>query len=135
MAGGAGLAPVLGLLRAMADRGIERAATFYYGVRGVRDLCFETELKDLADRLPKFRYVPALSDAGVDDVWDGEVGFVTDVVRRLEGDLAGRDVYLCGPPPMVEAALPLLTELGVRQTDIFFDKFTTTGEAEGEDGP
>jgi propane monooxygenase reductase subunit len=36
---------------------------------------------------------------------------------------------------MVEAALPLLEQLGVRQTDIFYDKFTTTGEPEGEDGP
>jgi propane monooxygenase reductase subunit len=133
IAGGAGLSPVLGLLRAMADRGVERRATFYYGVRGVRDLCFETELKDLTERLPQFRYVPALSDAQGDE-WAGEAGLITDVVRRLEGDLTGRDVYLCGPPPMVEAALPLLTELGVRQTDIFYDKFTTTGEAEGEDG-
>ena len=40
--GGAGMAPVLGLLRSMADRGVERKATFYYGARRrKRDLCFE----------------------------------------------------------------------------------------------
>ena len=41
LAGGAGLAPVLALLRSMADRGLDRRATFYYGVRGQPDLCFE----------------------------------------------------------------------------------------------
>jgi propane monooxygenase reductase subunit len=133
MAGGAGLAPVIGLLRSMADRGIERNAVFYYGVRTQRDLCFEDELRELEARLPGFRYVPALSERG-DDGWTGEVGLITDVVRRSEGDLKGRDAYLCGPPPMVEAAIPLLGELGVRQGDIFYDKFTTTGESEGEDG-
>jgi len=135
VAGGAGLAPVLGLLRSMAERGVERRATFYYGVRTRADLCFETDLAELATKLPGFRYVPALSDAPTDGQWDGETGLITEVVRRREPDLAGRDAYLCGPPPMVEAAIPLLQQLGVRPADIFYDKFTTTGETEGEDGP
>src|SRR5207302_5069801 len=53
--GGAGLAPILSLLRSMAERGIQRKATFYYGARGRRDLCFEAELRDLARKLPGFR--------------------------------------------------------------------------------
>lgn len=133
VAGGAGLAPVLALLRSMAERGVERRAVFYYGVRGERDLCFEKELHDLEQRLPNFRYVPALSDPAGED-WAGEVGLITDVLRRREPDLRGRDAYLCGPPPMVEAAIPLLEELGVRQPDIFYDKFTTTGDPGDEDG-
>lgn len=132
--GGAGLAPVLGLLRSMAERGVERKAVFYYGARGQRDLCFEKELRDLEDRLPGFRYVPALSEPTGDDDWTGEVGLITDVVRRCEPDLTGRDAYVCGPPPMVDAAIPMLTRLGVREENIFYDKFTTTGEPEGEDG-
>src|ERR1700758_5213946 len=39
--GGAGMAPILSLLRSMAERGIERKATFFYGARTRRDLCFE----------------------------------------------------------------------------------------------
>ncbi|RJQ75490.1 CDP-6-deoxy-delta-3,4-glucoseen reductase [Pseudonocardiaceae bacterium YIM PH 21723] len=124
--GGAGMAPILGLLRSMAERGIDRRATFYYGARRRRDLCFDQELSELASRLPDFRYVPALSD----EDWDGESGLITDVVRRLEHDLTGADAYVCGPPPMVEAAFELLAALGVADKRIFFDKFTTTGEAE-----
>jgi propane monooxygenase reductase component len=131
--GGAGMAPVLGLLRSMADRGVERQAVFYYGARQRRDLCFEEELRALQARLPGFRFVPALSEPADDDQWDGEVGMVTDVLARCEPDLSGRDAYVCGPPPMVDAAIPALTALGVREDNIFYDKFTTTGEQEGED--
>ncbi len=132
--GGAGLSPVLGLLRSMADRGVERKAVFYYGARQQRDLCFEKELRELENRLPGFRYVPALSEPTGDDTWSGEVGMITDVVARCEPSLSGMEAYVCGPPPMVDAAIPLLTNLGVPEQYIFYDKFTTTGEQEGEDG-
>ncbi|WP_020422709.1 NADH:ubiquinone reductase (Na(+)-transporting) subunit F [Amycolatopsis sp. ATCC 39116] len=128
--GGAGMAPILSLLRSMAARGGEVAArrtTFYYGARRKQDLCFEAELHELEQTLPAFTYVPALSEPGDDD-WDGETGLITDVVRRREADLAGADAYVCGPPPMVEAALDLLPALGVADRRIFYDKFTTTGD-------
>ncbi|MET9001500.1 2Fe-2S iron-sulfur cluster binding domain-containing protein [Amycolatopsis sp. Hca4] len=125
--GGAGMAPILSLLRSMAERGIDRKATFYYGARRRRDLCFEAELRELEAKLPGFRYVPALSEPGDDD-WTGETGFVTDVLRRAGADLTGADAYVCGPPPMVEAALELLPALGVADKRVFYDKFTTTGE-------
>ena len=127
--GGAGMAPVLSLLRCMAERGIDRKATYYYGARTRRDLCFDAELRDLEQTLPGFRYVPALSEPDDDD-WDGEVGLITDVVRKRESDLSGVHGYVCGPPPMVEAALELLPALGVADEQIFYDKFTTTGGAE-----
>jgi len=132
LGGGAGMAPVLGLLRSMAERGVDREAVFYYGARGQRDLCFEEELRELENKIPGFRYVPALSEPAADDEWAGEVGLITEVLKRCEPDLSGRDAYVCGPPPMVDAAIPVLTALGVPEQNIFYDKFTTTGE-QGED--
>jgi propane monooxygenase reductase subunit len=126
--GGAGMAPILSLLRSMAERGIERKATFYYGARGRRDLCFEEELRALEETLPAFRYVPALSEPTEGDGWVGEVGLITDVVQRYEAGLKGAHAYVCGPPPMVEAAMPLLTRLGVPDKHVYYDKFTTTGD-------
>ncbi|WP_034269916.1 NADH:ubiquinone reductase (Na(+)-transporting) subunit F [Haloechinothrix halophila] len=127
--GGAGMAPILSLLRCMAERGIDRKATYYYGARTRRDLCFDEELRELEQTLPNFRYVPALSEPDDDD-WDGEVGLITDVVRQREQNLSGVHGYVCGPPPMVEAALELLPELGIAEDAIFYDKFTTTGDPE-----
>jgi propane monooxygenase reductase component len=128
LGGGAGMAPILSLLRSMAERGIRRKATYYYGARRRRDLCFEDELRALEASLPGFRYVPALSEPAADDGWDGEVGLITDVVKRHETDLKGAHAYVCGPPPMVEAAIPLLATLGVPEKRIYYDKFTTTGD-------
>jgi propane monooxygenase reductase subunit len=126
--GGAGMAPILSLLRSMAERGITRRATYYYGARRRRDLCFEKELRALEDSLPGFRYIPALSEPAEDDDWDGEIGLITDVVARHESGLKGADGYVCGPPPMVDAAIATLTRLGVPEGRIYYDKFTTTGE-------
>jgi len=126
--GGAGMAPILALLRTLGERGIQRKATFFYGARAKRDLCFEAELHELQERLPNFRYIPALSDPDLEDEWDGETGLITDVVKRHASDLTGAHAYVCGPPPMVEAALPLLGQLGVEEKRIYYDKFTTTGD-------
>ncbi len=128
--GGAGMAPILSLLRSMAERGIQRKATYYYGARRRRDLCFEDELRALEQSLPDFRYVPALSEPAEEDGWDGEVGLITDVVQRHEANLAAVHAYICGPPPMVEAATPLLARLGVPEKHVYYDKFTTTGDPE-----
>ncbi|MCU1668939.1 MAG: CDP-6-deoxy-delta-3,4-glucoseen reductase [Blastococcus sp.] len=131
--GGAGLAPLLALLRSMAERGLERPVTFYYGARTRRDLCFEEELAKLQEQLPGLTFVPALSEPSGDEEWEGETGLITDVVERRENALDRVDAYVCGPPPMVEAAIAMLTRLGRSEDHIFYDKFTTTGEPEGED--
>jgi propane monooxygenase reductase component len=128
--GGAGMAPILSLLRSMAERGIERKATYFYGARTRQDLCFEPELRELEQKLPDFHYLPALSEPSDDDGWEGETGLITDVVRRHAERLTGAHAYVCGPPPMVEAALLLLETLGVDEKHIYYDKFTTTGEPE-----
>jgi propane monooxygenase reductase subunit len=124
--GGAGMAPILALLRSMADQGIERPAVYYYGARGPKDLFHLSELAELEQRLENFRFVPALSDVGDDEEWDGERGLITDVVARCEDELSEVDAYLCGPPPMVDAAIGLLVQNGVPESRVYFDKFTTT---------
>jgi propane monooxygenase reductase component len=126
--GGAGMAPILSLLRSMAERGLQRKATFFYGARGRRDLCFEEELRGLEEKLPGFTYVPALSEPEEGDGWGGETGLITDVVKRLAGGLKGAHAYVCGPPPMVEAAMPMLATAGVEEKRIYYDKFTTTAD-------
>jgi propane monooxygenase reductase subunit len=124
--GGAGMAPILSLLRSMAEQGVSRPAVYYYGAREEQDLFHLDELTQLEAVLPGFRFVPALSDAE----WEGEKGLITDVVDRREQDLAGFDAYLCGPPPMVEAAQEMLIRRGVDEAHIHFDKFTTTANTE-----
>ena len=126
--GGAGMAPVLSLLRSLAEQRSARPGVYYYGARTETDLFHLEELEQLGASLPGFRFVPALSEDC--NGWAGERGLITDVVDRCEADLAGVDAYLCGPPPMVDAAIALLVARGVPEGQIHFDKFTTTADAE-----
>jgi propane monooxygenase reductase subunit len=119
--GGAGMAPILALLRSLSDTGSERDATYYYGARTESDLFHLQELAGLP-----CGFVPALSEDS--NGWAGEAGLITDVVERLEGDISEVDAYVCGPPPMVEAAIALLEAKGVPEAHIYFDKFTTTAD-------
>jgi propane monooxygenase reductase component len=127
--GGSGMAPIWSILTHMAEKGVERKATYYYGARTKKDLFFLDEMKEMEAKLPGFKFVPALSEPE-DDEWDGETGLITEVVERLEGDLSGTEAYLAGPPPMIDAAIPVLERKGVDEEDIFFDKFTITAEME-----
>jgi len=124
--GGAGMAPIMSLLRSMAEKGLTRPATFYYGARTQDDLFALEELERLGGELSQLRFVPALSEADASTGWAGEAGLITDVVDRLESELADVDAYLCGPPPMVDAAIALLERRGCPESHIYFDKFTTS---------
>ena len=128
--GGAGMAPIYSLLTSMAEKNIERKATYYYGARTRDDLFQLEEFEQLSERLPNFTFVPALSEPADDDDWDGETGLITEVVERLEDDLTGTHAYLCGPPPMIDACIPVLEAKGLTEDEIFFDKFTTSANAE-----
>ena len=119
--GGAGMAPILSLLRSLSETGSDREATYYYGARTEDDLFHLQELSGLP-----CGFVPACSEDS--NGWAGESGLITDVVDRLEGDVTEVDAYVCGPPPMVEAAIALLERRGVPEAHIYFDKFTTTAD-------
>jgi propane monooxygenase reductase subunit len=129
--GGAGMAPILSLLRHLAEIGSTRRVRYYYGARTAADLFYLGEIAELGSRLAEFAFVPALSEEtaaewGAIGVADGDVGLVTDVVDRREPDLTEAEIYLCGPPPMVDAAMAMLDSKGVARERIHFDKFTTS---------
>jgi propane monooxygenase reductase component len=131
--GGAGMAPIWSLLTAMAEDGSERKATYFYGARTRKDLFYLDELQELTQRVENFEFVPALSEPEPDDDWDGETGLITDVVDRRVDDLTGHEAYLCGPPPMIDAAISTLQGKGCGEARIFFDKFTTTASEEEQE--
>ncbi len=69
--------------------------------------------------------------ATAEDAWDGETGLITDVLdRHLEENQTTIQAYLCGPPPMIDAAIPVLLRKGISEDRIFYDKFTPTGTIE-----
>ena len=125
--GGSGMSPLWSIVNDHIESGESRPIRFFYGARTRADLFYLDELAAMAGKLADFRFIPALSHASADDKWEGETGFVHDVVLRhlrankLDGAI---DAYACGPTPMIDALLPVLQMNGVEPDHIFFDKFT-----------
>ena len=120
------MAPVLSLLRRLSETGEQRKVRFYYGARTAGDLFYLDEIRALGEQLADFEFIVCLSEStdGLDDL--GVLGFpgnVTEVEGAHEPELNKTEVYLCGPPPMVDAAMVLVEQRGVPADQIFFDKF------------
>ena len=81
------------------------------------------EWMELAKQYPNFHFIPALSQPDATDEWDGEVGFIADVISRKLENMSNMDAYLCGPPIMIETACDALYKGGVKGTDISYDEF------------
>ena len=125
--GGSGMSPLWSILHDHIASGERRPVHFFYGARTRNDLFYLELFAEVARIDPQFTFVPVLSHALDDEAWNGERGFVHEVVdahlRRLKfgEDL---DVYACGPEPMIEALTPALQMNGVSSDRIYFDKFT-----------
>ena len=125
--GGSGMAPLLSILTDLVESGEQRPVRFLYGARTQRDLFRLDRINELGSQLRDFSFIPALSGPGVEPDWTGERGFIHEVLQRhlqngsLDGDA---DAYSCGPPPMIDAVLPVLQMTGVEPENIHFDKFT-----------
>jgi propane monooxygenase reductase subunit len=125
--GGAGMAPLWSMLQDLAERDDQRAIRFFYGARAERDLFYLENIASLGTQLRDFRFISGLSNPeSGDNVAAHHTGMISDVVRRqLGADLSTHDAYLCGPPAMIDATIPLLVGFGLKENkSIFFDKFT-----------
>jgi propane monooxygenase reductase component len=125
--GGSGMSPLWSILHDHVESGEQRPIRFFYGARTRRDLFYLEEFAALTAKLPDFRFIPALSHAEPEDAWTAETGFIHDVVARtlrVEGLDGEMDAYSCGPPPMIDAVLPILQMSGLEPERIYFDKFT-----------
>jgi phenol/toluene 2-monooxygenase (NADH) P5/A5 len=129
--GGTGLAPLKSIVRHVLESGLEQKLYLYQGARGRADVYDVDFYRDLAASYPEqFVYRPALSDEQ-DESWDCATGMVTDVVAADFATCKAHTAYLCGPPPMVEAAVKTLMRKRLFPRDIyredFFDQRDKTG--------
>ena len=130
IAGGSGLAPLLSILRQGVAEQSRRPVTLLFGARTQQDLYCLDEIQQLVDDWAgPFEFVPVLSGEPDDSDWDGLRGWVT---LAIEGRIAAdSQVYLCGPAPMIDAAISECQKFSVRPHQIFFDKFLDSRDLSG----
>lgn len=129
LAGGTGLAPFLSMLQVLADRNEAQAVSLIYGVTRDQDLVMVEALEALAQRLPGFHFVTCVADT---QTTHSRQGYVTEHMTPAmlnDGDV---DVYLCGPPPMVDAVRQYFKGQGVTPASFYYEKFTPNAIATGD---
>ncbi|SOR78329.1 ferric reductase-like transmembrane domain-containing protein [Streptomyces chartreusis] len=114
IAGGVGVTPIRALLEELHGH-----AVVIYRVATDRDAVLYDELRELA--LAKGAELHLVTGPPVPD------RLAPRELARLVPDIADRDVYLCGPPPMMNAVLGSLRELGVPRTQTHFERFSLAG--------
>ncbi|MBU28788.1 MAG: NADH:ubiquinone reductase (Na(+)-transporting) subunit F [Gammaproteobacteria bacterium] len=126
--GGAGMAPMRSHIFDQLKRlNSKRKISFWYGARSLREVFYEDEYDQLAQENDNFEWHLALSDPQPEDDWQGDTGFIHNVVLEnyLKDHPAPEDVeyYMCGPPMMNAAVIKMLKDLGVEDENIMLDDF------------
>ena len=119
LAGGLGVAPIKAILETQLGTAGSPPCHLYWGVRTADQLYLDHAFRSLAQKYPRFSYIPVLSDA--EDNTPYRTGFISDAVTADFDTLAGFDIYMAGPPPMVAATLPALLHHGAENDRIFSD--------------
>lgn len=128
LAGGTGLAPILAILRTLADDELlDVPVRLIYGANTPDDLVHLEDLDAFRDKLPDFDYHTVLSDpaSGHD-----RLGFVTDHMPAEFHHDGECDIYLCGPPPMVKGVQSHLSDNGIDPLHFYFEKFAPAAKTE-----
>ena len=129
LAGGTGLAPVLSMLRQLEVDGCDRGGRLVYGVSTDDDLVKLDEVGELIARLPGFSWDHCVSDPASTAANKGYVMSLIGEEDLHDGDVA---IYLCGPPPMVEAVRTHVAGAGIEPTGFYYEKFALAVPAGAE---
>ncbi|MCK0536702.1 benzoate 1,2-dioxygenase electron transfer component BenC [Alcanivorax quisquiliarum] len=126
LAGGTGLAPFLSMLEQLKKTGLEHPVHLVYGVSKDEDLVGLEALHTFAAELEQFTFKTVVSSEASDHPNKGYVTHHLDEAPLNEGDV---DVYLCGPPPMVDSVLSYFQQQGVTPHSFHYERFTPSTPA------
>ena len=124
--GGSGLAPIVSLLEQAAKQPHGRPCVMFFGARSQADLYCLDRIQKIGEAWDgAFQFVPVLSDEPEGSDWQGLRGFVNTAIEPVAGQYLSADtqVYLCGPPPMIDAVTATVIELDIVEKNIHADKF------------
>jgi CDP-4-dehydro-6-deoxyglucose reductase len=123
MGGGTGFAPLKSMIEYMLHRNHHRPIHLYWGVTNQAELYLNDLAANWAADHEHITYSPVLSDPDEADNWAGKTGFVHQAVLEDYPELSGHDVYMSGPPIMIDVARHAFLEAGVAERRLYYDSF------------
>ena len=124
LAGGTGLAPFLSMLGRLAQAGSPHPIHMIYGVTNEADLVQVEMLEGYARQIPGFTFTCCVAS---EDSACPQKGYVTRYIEPAHLNGGDVDIYLCGPPAMVDAVRHHLTEQAISPANFYFEKFSPSG--------
>lgn len=122
VAGGTGLAPLLSMVRQMAEWQEPQPARLFLGVNEEADVFGVAELEAVAAELATFTYDICVWRPGPS--WPGCQGTPADRVAAELAETSVRpDLYVCGPPPLVDAVTRVAEAAGIPPEQVFHERF------------
>ncbi len=118
IAGGIGITPIRSMLENLDGRHTDKV--LLYSNKTASETVLASELGDLAKQY-KFKIINIYADEKVAGAEQGRLD--KDMLSRLVPDISDRDIFLCGPPPMMLALRAAMIELGVPKDQIHFERF------------
>jgi phenol hydroxylase P5 protein len=133
IAGGSGLSSPQSMILDLLEAGDNRQIYLFQGARNVSEL-YNREMFEALDREhDNFHYIPALNEPLDEDQWQGFKGFVHEAaIDRFDNRFSGHKAYLCGPPPMIDAAITALMQGRLFERDIHMERFVTAADGADE---
>jgi CDP-4-dehydro-6-deoxyglucose reductase len=123
MAGGTGFAPVKAIVEHFLALGTRRPMRLYWGARSLGDLYLRPLAERWAREAPVLSFHPVLSDPEQAAAAGLRAGLVHEAVLEDQPDLSGHEVYMSGPPAMIDAGRRLFAEAGLPDERLYFDSF------------
>jgi NAD(P)H-flavin reductase/ferredoxin len=122
VAGGMGLAPMLSMMRRMAEWSDPQPVRLFLGVGSDSDVPELPELAEAGALLSGFDVTTSVWQPGPD--WAGEVGTPVDALKAALADGDHQpDIYLCGPPAMVDAGAEVARNHGLGEANIVIERY------------
>lgn len=129
LASGTGFAPIKSILLHMREKKMERELYFYWGGRRPKDLYMDALCQEFVGSLPRFHYIPVISEALPEDHWTGRTGFVHRAVMADFPDLSAFQVYACGAPIVIQSAqTDFVKQCGLPEDEFYADSFTSEAD-------
>lgn len=118
IAGGIGITPIRSIIGELVPK--KRDMVLIYGVRTLDDIAFRDEFASLQQQHPfPIHYILSTPTPGF------ESGYLDkEKLTRLVPDFDQRDVFLCGPPVMMDAAIDNLKDLKFKSIQLHYEKFS-----------
>lgn len=123
MGGGTGFAPLKSMIEDLLAHHDNRPLHLFWGVRNGAELYMHEQAQQWAEQNEHIRYTSALSEPGSDAPAGSFTGFVHEAVLKQYPDLSAFDIYMSGPPAMIDAGRAAFLEHGAEKRRIYFDSF------------